>query len=140
MTIRRATHNEIAIIRSYGDKVRDEASLGYLANSPYAAEELKGFNDYFISEDKGVIQGWVLVGESFDYYTSQTTGMILELYVFKEHRNRGLGKILIKSALSYFKHLGLNRIHLNVFSGNHAKKLYEKLGFKEVSTVMEKKI
>jgi ribosomal protein S18 acetylase RimI-like enzyme len=140
VTIRRATYDEIVVIRSYGEKVRDEASMGYLTNSPYAAEELQGFNDYLISEENGVIQGWVLLGETFDYYTSQTTGMILELYVFKEYRNRGLGKILVQSAVSYFKHLGLKRIHLNVFAGNHAKKLYKKLGFNDVSTVMEKKI
>ncbi|MBD8070364.1 GNAT family N-acetyltransferase [Bacillus sp. PS06] len=140
MTIRRATQEEVHLIKSYGEKVRIEASLGYLANSPYAADELKGFNDYLISEENGVLQGWVLVGESFDFYTSQPTGMILELYVFKEFRNKGLGKKLVHTAVSYFKHIGLNRVHLNVFAGNHAKKLYEKLGFHEVSTVMEKKI
>ncbi len=137
MTIRKATYEEIRVIKSYADIVRDEASMGYLKNSPHAAEELQNFNDYIVSVEKGVLQGWVLVGETFDYYTSQTTGMILELYVFKEFRNRGLGKVLIKSALGYFKQIGLKRVHLNVFAGNHAKLLYEKLGFKDVSTVME---
>ncbi len=141
MTIRSATYEEIVLIKSYGEKVRDEASMGYLKNSTVAQEELQAFNNYLVSVNhKGRLEGWILIGESMDYYHNDPVGIILELYVFKSHRNKGLGKKLTKAALSYFKQIGLRRVHLNVFAGNHAKKLYEKLGFADVSTLMEKKI
>ena len=35
---------------------------------------------------------------------------------------------------------GYKKVQLNVYAGNHAKQLYEKLGFKDVSTLMTKNL
>jgi GNAT superfamily N-acetyltransferase len=138
MTIRLATPAEIAIIKRNADKVREEASMGYLKDSTYA-DDLSSFENsfYLVAVEHGVLQGWALVGETFDFYQGQSTGIILELYVFKPFRKKGMGEKLMKSSIQYFRNRGMNRIQLNVFAGNPAKKLYQKLGFKEISTFME---
>jgi ribosomal protein S18 acetylase RimI-like enzyme len=63
--------------------------------------------------------------------------MILELYVFPTFRKYGVGTKLMKYAITYFRNIGILTIQLNVFAGNPARKLYKKLGFRNVATMME---
>jgi ribosomal protein S18 acetylase RimI-like enzyme len=142
VTIRIATPYELSIIKSYAPKIREEASMGYLKEDVYGSEDLYSFDNsfYIVSVEAGNLQGWSMVGETFDPFLDHFTGVIVELYVFKSERNKGIGKKLVTTSINHFKNRGITKVHLNVFAGNPAKNLYEKLGFKEVSTLMEKKI
>jgi len=139
MTIRPAKHYEISVIKHYEAKVRKEASMGYLQDNVTNNDELFAFENsfYLVSVVEGNLQGWILLGDSFDPNFNNYTGMILELYVFKPYRNKGIGKQLLTQALHYFKRKGIKRAQLNVFAGNPARKLYERLGFTEISRIME---
>jgi ribosomal protein S18 acetylase RimI-like enzyme len=139
--IKAATSNEISTIKSYQSIVQQEATMGYIEETnhiPNLNEYFMGPSQYFVLISNGVLCGWVLVGETHHpYKNTQRCGMILELYVFPTFRKYGVGTKLMKYAITYFRNIGILTIQLNVFAGNPARKLYKKLGFRNVATMME---
>ena len=65
----------------------------------------------------------------------EDTFLIGDLIVFKRYRRKGIGKSLIEKTLSEAKKLNYNKALLAVTDKNYAKYLYEKLGFKTISSV-----
>lgn len=56
---------------------------------------------------------------------------IWDLFVAKEHRNRGIGTKLLNGAVTYSKSIGCDKTGLLVnYQNEPAKKLFEKAGFK----------
>jgi ribosomal protein S18 acetylase RimI-like enzyme len=65
-------------------------------------------------------------------------GAIQNLGVVAEHRNRGLGTGLLFQSLQGFRHVGLNRVYLEVTAENEgATRLYRRRGFTTVKTVFK---
>jgi ribosomal protein S18 acetylase RimI-like enzyme len=63
-------------------------------------------------------------------------GAIQNVGITPEHRNRGLGSILLCYALLGFRQAGINRVYLEVTSQNDgAIRLYRRLGFVTLKTV-----
>jgi ribosomal protein S18 acetylase RimI-like enzyme len=63
-------------------------------------------------------------------------GAIQNLGIAPEHRNGGLGTILLFHALQGFRHVGIGRVYLEVTAHNEgALRLYRRLGFVTVKTV-----
>ncbi|WP_223702940.1 GNAT family N-acetyltransferase [Sutcliffiella deserti] len=140
MFIRLANANEMVFIRSYAKKVQEEASLGYIKqtdNIPEKESYFSGHSYYLVLVHHGVLRGWILLGETINPLNYQPVGVILELYVLPAHRKHGYGMELMNYALAHFKYRQIFTVQLNVYEGNPAQKLYKKLGFREVSTLME---
>nr|WP_246187708.1 GNAT family N-acetyltransferase [Ornithinibacillus caprae] len=93
---------------------------------------------YLIYEKNRTIHGWIGVGTIYDSYSEEVVGTIPEVYVFPAYRGQGVAEKLFHEAFRHLKTENVNKVQLNVFAGNHAKKLYEKIGFHDVSTLMEK--
>ncbi|MBT2640859.1 GNAT family N-acetyltransferase [Bacillus sp. ISL-41] len=92
---------------------------------------------FLVARTQDSLIGWVLVDQSLDWFTHKEIGWISDVYVKKEYRQNGVAKSLIEQSLVEFKHLGYDDVRLNVFSFNEkAIRLYEKLGFKDVSKFM----
>ncbi|RFB10186.1 GNAT family N-acetyltransferase [Bacillus sp. HNG] len=145
MQIRRATYNETQRILNHSLEVLKEATMGHVKQRRKKALELitpflSNGGYYLICLENNRVLGWIGVGSSVDVNTDEMVGIIPEIYVLPEYRNKGIAKALCNEAFTYLKSEGLNKVQLNVFSGNYAKRIYEDLGFKEVSTVMERKI
>ncbi|WP_010677966.1 GNAT family N-acetyltransferase [Bacillus timonensis] len=145
MQIRRATYEETQRILSHSLEVLKEATMGHVKQRRKKALELitpflSNGGYYLICHENNRVLGWIGVGSSVDMNTDEMIGIITELYVLPNYRNKGIAKTLCNEAFIYLKSEGLNKVQLNVFSGNRAKSIYEELGFKEVSTVMERKI
>ncbi|PAV29193.1 GNAT family N-acetyltransferase [Virgibacillus profundi] len=144
MTIRKATYHETQEILDYSIDVLKEASMGYVIPTQEKAHQMvfsflsAGY--YLVYIEKNVIKGWIAVTSTIDYYTDDTVGIIPEIYVLPNYRRQGLAEILFKEALKLLKEEGYTKVQLNVFSGNHIKHLYQKLGFQEISTLMEIKL
>lgn len=141
MLIRLARPNELKIIRSYAKKVQQEATLGYIKPTDHSPnKDGYFFNNtyYFVLINNNELCGWILVGEMINPINRKPTGMILELYVFQNYRKKGFGHKLMKYALAHLKNRGFESVQLNVYEGNPAQSLYEKFGFKNISTIMEK--
>jgi ribosomal protein S18 acetylase RimI-like enzyme len=56
---------------------------------------------------------------------------IWDLFVLKEQRNKGVGTALINDATAYLKSIGVDKVGVLVnYWNDHAKRLFEKFGFK----------
>ncbi|WP_045519617.1 GNAT family N-acetyltransferase [Neobacillus niacini] len=145
MTIRKATNEETQSILNYHLEVLKEATMGYVKPSREKAIEmmtpfLNGGGYYLVRIKNNVIQGWVGLGRIIDQNTDEQIGFINEMYVLPHHRKQGAAEKLCRAAFIQLRAEGLKKVQLNVYAGNHAKHLYEKLGFKDVSTLMTKNI
>ncbi|MEW9502678.1 GNAT family N-acetyltransferase [Jeotgalibacillus marinus] len=143
MTIRKATYSETQTILNYSLVVLKEATMGSVEQSQEKALQLVspflsdgGF--YLVHIENNVIQGWIGVGKIFDYYTDEMVGFIPEIFVLPQYRKQGIAEKLCMEAFSKLKEHGYQKVQLNVFSGNPVKNLYYKLGFNDVSTLMQK--
>ncbi len=97
----------------------------------------------FVAELDGQIAGYIAVKiEKDDSPRSaiKKNGYISNVAVLKEYQGKGLGQELIKRAEEFTKENGASHIALDVQIGNSALSLYQKLGYKERSMWMNKKL
>ncbi|HUY00416.1 MAG TPA: GNAT family N-acetyltransferase [Candidatus Deferrimicrobium sp.] len=95
-------------------------------------------NGMFIAEtqESKKLAGMIFADISIDPVGS-STGYIRSLVVDESFRGQGIGKILISEAVKYLNEMNVDQILINVRSKTErAKKLYDKMGFKEVYSVM----
>lgn len=82
------------------------------------------------------LAGMIFADISIDPVGS-STGYIRSVVVDEAFRGQGVGKLLIQNAIKYLNEMNVDQILINVRSRTErAKGLYEKMGFKEVYTVM----
>lgn len=66
-----------------------------------------------------------------------SVGYIRNVIVDESYRGQGIGKLLIQEAVKYLNEMNVDQILINVRSRTaRAKSLYEKMGFKEIYTVL----
>src|SRR5690625_3947647 len=145
MAIRKATRNETAKILERSLIVLKEASMGYVTPKKtkaiqYTESFLSNGGYYLVCSDEKVIKGWIGLSNGMDYNTDEPIGFIAELFVLPAWRKQSIAEKLLREALLQFQKLGYDRVQLNIYAGNKAKKLYNKLGFSDVSAIMEKNI
>ncbi|WP_034747719.1 GNAT family N-acetyltransferase [Halalkalibacter wakoensis] len=141
MIIRKATAAELQFIKNYAPIVQEEATVGYATGDKLMMnDQLHYFyqTEYLALTNQGNMYGWILVGQTKTPIDPEPVGMILELYVLPAYRKKGYGELLMNSAMEYLRNQHFKKVQLNVFAGNRAKQLYEELGFKDVSTLMER--
>ena len=86
-----------------------------------------GSEEFGCSEFCGTIQG---------IRDRSGLGAIQNIGIVPDHRNRGIGSVLIQKSLDGFRRAGLRRAFLEVTSQNEgAIKLYRRLGFVKARTV-----
>ena len=142
MTIRLANEMETDYILKLTGQVIEESTIGYSINNFQSGYNMflpliRNGAYYIVDEENGWLKGWALLGLERNVMTGKTFGNLFHLYVFPGNRNIGIGKNLIKAAIQNLKASGIDTIQLNVFTGNSAKSLYEKLGFRSISNIME---
>lgn len=145
MTIRKATSYETQKILDHSPVVMQESSMGFIKgrstnNLQMVLQILADGGYYLLASEEDNIQGWIGVGQSYNIYTNRMEGLISELYVLPQSRNKGVAQKLIDKAIVRLRKSGFEKVQLNVYSGNPAKRLYEKHQFYDVSTIMKKDI
>lgn len=99
------------------------------------------FGQFLDSNSRGVLfavkENEKLVGFTTIYYgfsssRAEEVGILNDLYVLPEYRNKGYGRQLINRAIEEVKNRGLKRIQwLTARNNENAQMLYEKLGAKK---------
>lgn len=145
MIIRRANEYEINHLFQWSLSLTEELSAGYMESNLHMTHDmvskvLSHGGYYLIAQHGWEVMGWILLGFDQNFYKNNPVGFLYELYVFPPYRKNGVGKILMKEAMDQLKQAGMKSVQLNVFAGNSAKNMYEKLGFKEVTMLMEKEL
>src|SRR5690625_3936127 len=121
-----------------------EATMGLIEVNQTTASQvaesiLQSGGYYLVYEKDGDIRGWLGVSEYFNAYAKRREAIIAELYVQPNDRKKGIAKRLVDFALQEFKMNGYQKVHIHVYKGNPALRLYEQFGFQEISTMLEKK-
>ncbi|UJL46680.1 GNAT family N-acetyltransferase [Virgibacillus sp. NKC19-16] len=145
MTVRKATSRESQEILGHALDVLKESTMGHVEPSWEKAMQmvspfLLSGGYYLVSIENNVIQGWIGVGSIMDYHTGEMVGVIPEVYVLPQYRKQGIAEELCEGAFKQLKLEGYKKVQLHVYSGNHVKHLYERLGFQEVSSLMERNL
>lgn len=98
---------------------------------------IKGFgenkDDYcLIAETNGNIIGavWCRIMNDYGHVDNSTPSLSISLY--KEYRNKGIGKQLMIEMIMLLRNKGYKQISLSVQKANYAVKMYLKLGFKTI--------
>lgn len=143
MLIRKAMSRENQEILAYSPVVMKESTMGFVEGSKDISSQMMSqiLGDggyYLVYMEEEVIQGWIGIGRFYNFYSDEMEGMIAELYVLSQYRKKGIAKKLFESAFDRLTEEGFEKVKLNVYAGSPARKLYEKLGFYDVSTMMEK--
>jgi len=68
------------------------------------------------------------------------TGYISKIYIKRQYRNQGLGQVLFKEAVNWFKQKKVNNLSTYMAYNNRAGKWWQSLGFKPVEIFYFKKL
>ncbi|APH06870.1 GNAT family N-acetyltransferase [Bacillus weihaiensis] len=142
MIIQKATYEETNTLLHLTIDVMGESTMGYAKTDINSGLNmfvplLNSGSYYLIAKEYNEIAGWVLLGPDYNPINFVKTGSITSLFVMPSFRHMGLGETLMRKALQQLKTEGYEKVILNVYEGNPAKRLYEKVGFSPLSTVME---
>lgn len=141
MDIRKPSDFELKEILSHSPQAIYDGTLGVVKPSSEKIEQLiepllKQGCYYLIATENDTLMGWILLGKSKDQFTDNINGFIYELFVLEDFRGQGISKKLIKTGIDNLKQDGYSEVRLSAFAGNHAIKLYEKLGFNTKTVTM----
>ncbi|MEK4747596.1 GNAT family N-acetyltransferase [Niallia circulans] len=134
MDIRKPNDLELKMVLSLSPQAIFDGTLGQVEPTKEKIDQLvkplleKG-SYYLIATKNNKIMGWIFIGTSKDQFTDRMIGFIYELFVIEEFRGIGISKLLMRAGIDHLKQDGYSEIRLSAFAGNHAIKLYEKLGF-----------
>lgn len=151
MKIREATNKDTDVIMDFWIKsLIDAKRFDRNFNAEKPAHFLKRIYSkffkgckYFLAEEDGKIVGFVAgkIEDKPGFYIERKIGILFQVFVEEEYRNKGIGIRLIKKFISWLKYKKIKNIRLEVFLNNRtALKLYENLGFKEFKIEMRKKL
>jgi ribosomal protein S18 acetylase RimI-like enzyme len=98
-----------------------------------------------VAEIDSTVVGYVAVAiedgkDSSPCIKIKRIGYIPDFVVLREYQKQGIGKKLLDAAEQYIKSQGCEYVSLDVTTGNSAIDFYKKLGYKEYSTNLKKKI
>ncbi|MED3574308.1 GNAT family N-acetyltransferase [Cytobacillus praedii] len=134
MDIREPTKLELNEIITLSPQAILDGTLGEIKPTNEKVKQLieplleKG-SSYIIATENNTLMGWILIGTSKDQFTDKKYGFIYELYVLEEFRGNGISAKLMNNGIDQLQKEGHSEVRLSAFAGNHAIKLYEKLGF-----------
>ncbi len=145
MKIRKADRSDIKIISEFSIQTYVEA-FGHSFTPEELEKRLKKRSvDFYekvfdkdsilLAEENGQVIGYIQFGDA----TFPLEGItkddqeLQRIYVLADHQGKGIGKELIKAAMSTLRIKNARNIYLDVWEENtKAQKLYKSLGFKEV--------
>lgn len=141
--IRIATINDIEqITEIYNQGIQDRVAT-LEANTKSVEEMEKWFSIrserykvIVVEDEKGYIKGWASLNV-FNPRECYQGVADLSIYIRREERGKGLGKILLIALIEIAKQAGFYKLVLSTFAFNYAgQNLYAAVGFTKVGTYM----
>ena len=106
------------------DIIKDEALQIYVKDFGKQKDDI-----CFVAEVDGRVVGaaWLRIIDDYGHIDDDTPS--LSISVYKEYRNLGIGKSLIKTSLDELKKRGYKMTSLSVQKANYASNIYKKVGY-----------
>ncbi|MCD6250677.1 MAG: GNAT family N-acetyltransferase [candidate division Zixibacteria bacterium] len=100
------------------EELREDANIPVALNVEKIKQGWEANQDRFtafvaLDEDEKTTLGIITLVESFAIYADGSYGVINELYILPEHRDKKIGKVLIETAKEYGRQCGWRRIEVN---------------------------
>ncbi|MFH1585205.1 MAG: GNAT family N-acetyltransferase [archaeon] len=109
-----------------------------------AKENIKKFKfGFLVAEIDGKVVGYIefMIKKNENFFKVKRYGYLDATVTHKNYRKRGVAKALTKEAIKSLKKRGIKYVKANVYNSNKiAIGVWKKLGFKENSTMLLKKI
>jgi len=123
--------------RSYGSHILPEENRSTARDAVLrhiVADELT------VATEDGSLLGFVMYTvETGEYEQDTTRGLVRNIYVVPEHRDRGVGTALLEAAESTLNDRGADRIALEVMAENEpARRFYRRHGYTPHRIALEK--
>ena len=143
--IRKATPEDIPALVEMGQALHDESTYKHVTYSPERVAATcqlmleRGFLD--VVDVGGKVVG-VMMGDVYTpWYTTDSMGIDLTLYIYPEYRSGLTALKLIKRFEKWCIVMGVSQIRPGIATGNlNSQKLYEAAGFKSVGTMFLKDV
>ena len=143
--IRKATPEDIPALVEMGQALHDESTYNHVTYSPERVAATcqlmleRGFLD--VVDVGGKVVG-VMMGDVYTpWYTTDSMGIDLTLYIYPEYRSGLTALKLIKRFEKWCIVMGVSQIRPGIATGNlNSQKLYEAAGFKSVGTMFLKDV
>lgn len=119
-------NQQIELVKLYFEEIEneildDDSATSYINNIEKQLEKHQTLH-FFVSEDNGLINGFLL-GNTLYNYNNEECSFILELYVSKENRLQGIGRKLVEK----FESISKDVIYLT--ANKDAEKFYRSIGY-----------
>lgn len=144
--IREATIRDIGFItKIYNEGIEDRIATleTKLRDEEEMVQWLKNRDERYkviVVEKDDIIYGWASINVFNSRCCYSRVGDI-SIYIGREHRGKGIGKILLKGLIEVAKEQEFHKLILSTFDFNNVgHKLYKSLGFREVGTYMNQGI
>lgn len=121
----------------------EEVVRTYLDYTLEVVKKEENSKKIFVAVIDSMTVGWVVAHITTDDTPDvalKRYGYVSELTVLREYQKRGIGVALMSKVEEFVKSQGLDWMELNVSAGNKALDFYHKLGYKDDSVRMEKKL
>lgn len=109
-----------------------------------AAKDIRKRNEYyFVADDNGNIAGYIelCIKKNHKIFKVRKYGYINSIVVDRKYRGKGIARMLVNHSARFFRQKKLKYLRLNVyFSNKAAQKVWSKIGFRNESMFMLKKI
>lgn len=152
VTIRRATPSDVPVLgKLAASLVRAHHEFDpqrFLPESPETASRYGSFIGtqledadvaVLVAEQSGVVIGYVYTAvEGYDYMSLRgPAGVLHDIVVDPDHRNKGVGRMLLDAALAFLKSRRAPRAVLSTAAHNEsAQRLFEQAGFRRTMIEM----
>ena len=139
INFRKANEKDIGLIRELAEKSWNAAykdilkkdQIDYMLAEMYSEEvvlsQIKSSNYQFYFMEKEQISAGFL---GFENHYEENTTKLHRIYLLKDFKGKGLGKLALKFLKEKVSAVSDHRIILNVNKNNAAQKVYESQGFK----------
>ena len=116
----------IELVKLYFEEIEneildDDSATSYINNIEKQLEKHQALH-FFVSEDNGLINGFLL-GNTLYNYNNEECSFILELYVSKKNRLQGIGRKLVEK----FESISKDVIYLT--ANKDAEEFYRLIGY-----------
>jgi GNAT superfamily N-acetyltransferase len=149
--VRVARGTDRAFVLDTAARLADFGPPSWRTSEELIEGEARTLRDFFESPDDGTRLliaetgdgrvGFALIEELRDYFTLERHGHVGILAVTAGAEGRGAGGALLRAAEAWARDRGFRTLTLNVFSSNqHARAVYEHLGFEEDTVKYIKRI
>lgn len=129
--VRKAKLSDLPTIYKFVCKLEDEELEYDLFQLIFNENQLSSKNLYYVAEVESKVVKFISLQTQKLLHHCGTVGEIQEFYIDKEHRSKGIGKLLMNEVKSYVEANDIKSIEV---TSNKARteniKVYEGLGFK----------